>query len=304
MKNKFPYLLVFLLAACVPVQSNTTPDLYYEAQKAQATSAALQSDAEFYGRMLTGTAEAPIIHITQTAAAWQMEATSAVSTSQAMYTATQQANEFAGTATAQSWTATAVENAAQVQKAGQEAEQTAIANVSARDGLALERQQNTNKFWQAMPIIVFFAVLTLSIAGVFMILKRAQYVPGQVDARGNALPLLDVIEGTITDIDRAPTGQTSTSRKEIKLLPKFTPEQHLGVTQNDQMIDLATRGLPLQKSNEPQKRIAAQTMANSVTAGNLQNRFKLLDSGEQPPIELLDPEIVNVLEADWKEADK
>jgi hypothetical protein len=303
MKNKLPYLLLFLLAACVPVQSNT-PDLYYEAERAKATSAALQSDAEFYGRMLTGTAEAPIIHITQTAAAWQMEATSAVSTSQAMYTATQQANEFAGTATAQSWTATAIENAAQVQKAGQEAEQTAIANVSARDGLALERQQNTNKFWQAMPIIVFFAVLTLSIAGVFMILKRAQYVPGQVDARGNALPLLDVIEGTITDIDRAPTGQTSTSRKEIKLLPKFTPEQHLGVTQNDQMIDLATRGLPLQKSNEPQKRIAAQTMANSVTAGNLQNRFKLLDSGEQPPIELLDPEIVNVLEVDWKEADK
>lgn len=303
MKNKLPYLLLFLLAACVPIQSNT-PDLYYEAQRAQATSAAFQSDAEFYGRMLTGTAEAPIIHITETAAAWHMQATSAVSTSQAMYTATQQANEFAGTATAQSWTATAVQNAAQVQKASQEAEQTAIANISARDGLALERQQNTNKFWQAMPIIVFFSVLIFTIAGVFLILKRAQFVPGQVDARGNALPLLDVIEGTYTDIDRIPTGQASTSKKEIKLLPKFTPEQHLGVTQNDQMIDLATRGLPLQKSNEPQKKIAAQTMANSVTAGNLLNRFKLLDSGEQPPIELLDPEIVTVLEADWKEADK
>lgn len=71
------FFLLFL-AACAPTDA-ATPDLYLAAKSSQATADAAQYESKYLGEQLTATAEAPIIHITETAAAFQVQSAVSVS---------------------------------------------------------------------------------------------------------------------------------------------------------------------------------------------------------------------------------
>jgi hypothetical protein len=114
-------------------------DPFVAVEHAQRTAEAAQADAAFYGSQLTATAQAPIVAITATAAAWAMEQQFAQATQQS-----QAATETAAyTATAMSWTATPNATMTAV-FANSNAESTKIANAITIDNLQVERARTTN----------------------------------------------------------------------------------------------------------------------------------------------------------------
>jgi hypothetical protein len=140
MKRLWIILAFLALAGCVPVESN--PDLYVAAQSSRATSDAAAQEALFQERYLTATAEAPIIHITQTAAALVVQATqqSIDQTSTAvLWTPTPSSTPTIIPSATPNLTATL--NTAQLW-----GQQTAIANNIQRDNLELDRQRSANDF--------------------------------------------------------------------------------------------------------------------------------------------------------------
>ena len=304
MKRLLIGLIFLTLAACTTPTSGAPQDLLVSAENARLTADAAQQLAESQARYLTATAEAPIIRITETAAAFAME--------QAYWTATAQSVSSTETAamthTAAAWTPTP--NATQTAGfAVLNAQGTQIANTLERDRLALERQQKNNEFYRIAPGIAL-GMAAFAIALLLTLYTRKQrYQPAQVDARGNILPILDVVDGTVTDVDRNPNHQgrldQGLTRRWIEsrlqlpaATPEITKERQDAATERDQMIDLATRGLPTQK-DEGRKRIAAGEMTKQLSAPNLQNRFKLLDDGSN--LDVIDGEITKVLDHDWKE---
>ena len=305
MKRLLIGLIFLTLAACATPTSGAPQDLLVSAENARLTADAAQQLAESQARYLTATAEAPIIRITETAAAFAME--------QAYWTATAQSVRSTETAamthTAAAWTPTP--NATQTAGfAVLNAQGTQIANTLERDRLALERQQKNNEFYRIAPGIAL-GMAAFGIALLLMLYTRKQrYQPAQVDARGNILPILDVVDGTVTDVDRNPNHQgrldQGLTRRWIESrlqlpapTPEITKERQDAATERDQMIDLATRGLPTQK-DDGRKRIAAGEMTKQLSAPNLQNRFKLLDDGSN--LDVIDGEITKVLDHDWKES--
>ena len=301
-------ILVFLaLAGCVPVESN--PDLYVAAQNSRATSDAAAQEALFQERYLTATAEAPIIRITETAAALVVQATQ---------------QSIDQTATAVLWTPTPSSTPTIVPSATPDltatlstsqlwAQQTVISNNSQRDNLELERQESANDFWGALPGIVFVLVAGALIIGLISVVRTQRYKPVPVDARGNPAPMIDIVDGTVTDIDRSPNYRADTRedllkqwlRAKLKLLPvlpEVTAARQDATTERDQMIDLGTRGLPAQANQQTNinRKTAADGMNRLLTDENMGARFKVLEDGSG--LEVVDGEILKVLDVDWKEA--
>jgi hypothetical protein len=236
--------ITIMLAACEPMQANT-PDIYFQAQQAQATSAAAQKDSEFYGRMLTGTAEAPIIHITETAAA--VEVMRVYWTATAQQAATMTAAPM--TQTAQAWTPTP--NATSTHIAAQsELETTAMANQTRRDELALKREGIQNEFKAALPAVVLVVICCVLAWALLTQSRRERVRPIQRDARGDAPLLEDVVTGEIIDPDSNPNYSTGHSKSDIRAwlesrmgvvpqLPAVTAERQDAVKERDQLIDTA-----------------------------------------------------------------
>jgi hypothetical protein len=307
MKRLWIILAFLALAGCVPVESN--PDLYVAAQSSRATSDAAAQEALFQERYLTATAEAPIIHITQTAAALVVQATqqSIDQTSTAvLWTPTPSSTPTIIPSATPNLTATL--NTAQLW-----GQQTAIANNIQRDNLELDRQRSANDFWAALPGIVFVLVAGALIVGLISVVRTQRYKPVPVDARGNPAPMIDIVDGTVTDIDRSPNYRADTRedllkqwlRQKLKLLPVLpdvTAARQDVTTERDQMIDLGTRGLPAPANQQTNinKKTAADGMNRLLTDGNMAARFKVLEDGSG--LEVVDGEIMKVLDADWKEA--
>ena len=251
-------ILLALLVACAPQQ---TTDLYSSAYANQATADAARALAEMQTGMLTATSQAPVMHITETAAALTVGMTQ---------------SSINATATAIHWTPTVTATAtpdftATVGAAQASANSTQMANAAALDDLGRERAEIINVFVAQLPRLAFLVALGVLAMGLTWISRRERYRPLTVDQRGNPIPVMDVVDGVVTDIDRSPNYQGAMShnmlaqwaRRRLGLpaqLPAITAERQDGVTQRDQMVDLATRGL-LPSGNAPaRKQLAGQAM--------------------------------------------
>jgi len=307
----FLFLVAVALASCVPTGS---VDLYGSANSARATANAALQQAQLQEMFLTGTAQAPIVHITETAAALVVQEAQAQSTSAAGI----QTQAAGWTVTAQWWTptpnATGTAGFAQLKL-----QQTQAANQAARDMLQLEREQYTNNFWAILPGISFAIVAGVLIMGVIWVSRRERYKPAKVDARGNLLPMIDFVDGTITDPDRMPNYRGSMSNDLLAhvlawwfqnklgmppLLPEVTAKRQDEMNQRDQLVDLASRGLPESgPAKKEMKKLAGQEMAKQLSVTNLESRFKILD-GSTSDLAVIDGEIIQVLDHEWKEAEK
>jgi hypothetical protein len=298
---------LLILAACVPAAST---DLYGSANSNQLTANAALLLAQYQRDALTATAQAPIVHITETAAALVVQEAQAQSTNAAAI----QTQAGGWTQTAQWWTPTpnATSTAA---FALLNAQSTQMANQAVRDNLQLEREKYTNNFWAILPGITYAILAGILIIGVMLIVRSRRYQPAKVDARGNVLPLLDVVEGTFTDIDRSPNFRGGLNESLLKqwmrkkldlplLLPEVTAKRQDETTQRDQLLDLASRGLPqLSAGQKEVKKLAGQEMTKQLSDTNLESRFKILD-GTASNLEVIDTEIINVLDHEWTEAEK
>lgn len=287
MKKFLVLMALFLLIACVPADST---DLFSDAQSNRATADVLNYQAAMNEQAMTGTANAPIIYITGTAAAL-------------IVAQTQQAMD--ATATAVQWTptitSTPTPDATGTMSAIQLAAQgTMIANNTERDNLELARQAYTNKFWAMLPGITFAIVAMACILGLIWIGRREQYRAAPVDARGNVLPMWNTVDGVLVDVDRMPNYLGGTTRKDLPALPEVTAERQDAVTQRDQMTDLVTRGLPGGTATGGERRQIAKQQTALLEAGESRvGRFKMLEDGNG--LEIIDGEIIQTLDNAWKE---
>jgi hypothetical protein len=284
------------------------PDLYSNAQSQRQLAEQALRQAEMAEAAMTATAQAPIVGYTSTAAAVTMQAAQAQATS----FAGQQTAVGAMTATAVWWTPTPhLDSTATV--AALNAQNTMIANNLERDRLALDRETKNNEWNRLRGDLAILFVMAIVGMYAFAYIRRWSYMPATVDARGNVLPMINVVDGLATDIDRNPNFQSQLKsgimRRLIEtklglqpLLPAVTASRQDGTTERDQMVDLATRGLPGPTTeNKERKQIAAQAMANQVSGANLDSHFKMLDvTGDG----VIDETIITVLDQDWKDADK
>lgn len=306
----FVIVSALALASCVPSGSM---DLYGSANSNQMTANAALLLAQYQRDAMTATAQAPIVHITETAAAVTVQAAQAQSTS----VAAAQTQMGGLTATAVWWTATPnLDSTATV--AALNAQSTEIANRAIRDQLQLEREIKNNE-WNRLVgglALIFGAGLILILVNHY--LRRQRYQTAKVDARGNVLPLLDIVEGSFTDMDRSPNFQGPISQETLARilawwfkrkigmpqLPEVTAKRQDEMTQRDQLIDLASRGLPESgPAKREMKKLAAQEMTKQLSASSLQSRYKILD-GSSNNLDVIDGEVIQVLDQDWKEAKK
>jgi hypothetical protein len=248
MKHRFFFLLILLLGACSTTPTpNSQPDLFVEALQARATSEAALETAQFQENFLTATAQAPIIHITETAAAHSQNATTtsqALAMQQQYWTVTaqsiQETQTAAMTATANSWTATANSWTA-TPNATSTAVFAALNAQSTYVALDVERAQTTNMIKAFWLYVVGGIVLVLAILFAYVEIRRLSFMAQPVDERGKATPMIGVIDGVAWDIERSANGVIGTNMKFLKQLPQITGERQDAVTARSQMVDAATR---------------------------------------------------------------
>ncbi|MFZ5882467.1 MAG: hypothetical protein ACOYYI_01655 [Chloroflexota bacterium] len=263
-----------LLISCVPAVPQETAQSdpvqpYVDANRSRATAQAAAETAEYYSGLLTATVQAQqataterawvvqqtqvAAQITATARAWEatVAADSAQSTATAAATQTMQA--LMVQATAQAVQATSTANAANGQ-----AYATAMAGEAERVRQAVERDRQTNTLKALAPWIGLALVFPLSL---WLLYQRGRLVTIPRDARGDAPLMLDVVEGVVTDVDRSLHPQSGMRRADLASLPKPPLALQAGVTERDQMLDLATRPGGDERRKETARQIAAQNAA-------------------------------------------
>lgn len=234
------FLVALFLVSCT-TPSATAFDPNLSAVQAQLTAEAAQNQAQLYSAMATGTAQAPIVDITRTAAAFEIAEAYARSTS----TAAAQTHMAALTVTAQIWTPTP--NATMTAVFAQSyADATRVANEITLNNLAVERARDSN-IWNARKEMIFLiSLLLVALAAAYALIKRMSIVPQAVDERGRIVPVINVLEGTIVDIERSANGMVDMSKKFLAQLPAITAERQADVTTLAQKVDMSTRAkLPL-----------------------------------------------------------
>jgi len=241
--KRFLFLLTFLLTACatgtpnsfVPVAPNVA------AESARQTKQAAQAQEDLYlaqaastSQEMTAVAFAPLAQMTQAAAQLEIQNLYAHATStSAAATQTAYAEQQALMAQSTNIAGAATQQAAVTQQA--------FAVQVQSDTLALERAQLINKA-KALAVYAFgIVILFLGVAVSYTMIKRIAYIPNPVDERGKPQPMLDVVEGTSWDIDRATNGMLGTSKAFLKLLPSITAERQNEVTARAQLVDMNTR---------------------------------------------------------------
>lgn len=302
-------LFILLLVSCAPlVPYDQVPGGQgYDPASNRAMAEALLRQAELQEQQMTQAAVMTTVPMTQTVAALQVQGTEAAFTSTAGVV-TQQA---AATQTAVWWTPTPNMTGT--------LDALAISAAQTQTTLNLQREQDINDFKGKLPAYSFVIVVLVLGIVLMLIIRRNRYQAVKVDARGNVLPVLDLVDGLVTDFDRNPNHQGSVSRDLLvrilahiveqrfgmkPLLPEITAARQDATTERDQMIDLATRGLPGPSSETKEmKKLAGQQMVKQLSDTNLASRFKILD-GTASNLDVIDGHIVQVLDDEWKEAVK
>ncbi len=238
MRKFLPFLIVLFLIGCVDAGVN--PSLYDAYDSSSGTAIAAATQAQQIGMRLTDTAVAPIVSITQTAAGLIVEQTQVAS---------------ARTSTALSWTPTPSETpsitptptpnlTATLDAYLLVGKQKTIENDGKRDDLEVERERLMNYFYAALTPLSFLLVATIVIWVAFIWLRRQRYVPATVDARGNLLPIYDVVDGIAHDVDLQKYPTAGMRREDLKQISPTAGHEQAHIKENDQKIDLASRYLP------------------------------------------------------------
>lgn len=280
-------LILFLLTSCVGGAGDPLSN--------RATADALIRQAEYQEDALTATAQAPIVQITETAAAMFVEQQYWTATAQSI----QQTQMSSFTQTAFSWTPTP--------NATSTAMFMALNAQATQTQLGLERQQIKNQFEAILPGVTVVTVLLAFILVLMWASRLMRFRPATVGADGRIVPILDIVEGTFTDIERSPNyrGETFDDwinrwlMERLNMKPQLqpvTPERQDSTTQRAQLTDLATRTA----NNSSIRRAVANEMEKHLSTSNLESRFKVLGPGDAPS-GIIDDEIMNVLDAEWKE---
>lgn len=199
-----------------------------------------QSQAEYYSMVATGTAQAPIIHITETGAAFLFLMTE---------------NAINASATAAQFTATPSPLPTITQTPTPNATTTAIFNASRAEStqmaLTVERAEITNKMQAVVGYAVLFLVMIMAVMFMYVFAKRLALTPNPVDERGKAIPMINVLEGTAWDVERSANGMLSMAASYLKQLPTITAERQDLVVSRAQLVDVSTRvGRPLKRLPE------------------------------------------------------
>lgn len=187
--KKIIFFLAFLLAACsgAPTATSADVDIY-------GTSAAAQVALEHSQLAMTGTAQAQVIPITYTAAAWEQGQRE----TQAAQIAQMSTETAALTGTAISWTATP--NATSTMVAERLiAEQARIENDMRTNDLKVQRAESTNMIYAALPFVIVICVLIVAVMAGIAAAMRISKIAVPIDQRGNPQPMFDVINGEVTD---------------------------------------------------------------------------------------------------------
>ena len=260
-------VIVWFLTSCA---TPPTGDLFTGAQSNRATADALLQQAQYQEQFLTATAQAPIINITSSAAAFVMQQ----SYGQATSTAAAQTQIAAVTITAQSWTPTP--NATMTAVFAQSyADATRVANEIILNNLEVERTRSTNQLWAMAPYFVGFLVVILVVMFGIAYAKRLSFMPATVDERGKVIPIISVIDGSVTDVDRNPNYRgmlienlfQQWLRKKLdlpQLLPEITAERQDLVTARSQMVDMVTRARLPKRLLEEQERLLLPASSQSI----------------------------------------
>ncbi len=246
MKRVLFLFFLIILAACAPAVSTATQqDLFLDAARSRSTEDTARQRAQLQEGMLTATAQAPIVHLTETAAGL-------------IAMQTQQSIDW--TSTAVQWTSTPSPVPTTTPSPTPNATMTVVfANVqSIQTQVVLkgERDQMTNAgramLWYAIAIAAMF----VGIAAAYVYIKRAAFVPTPTNEQGRAQPMLNVLDAVSWDIERSANGVVGTNQKFLKQLPPITAERQDLVTARSQMVDLSTRArLPrrlLEQQNQGQ----------------------------------------------------
>lgn len=300
-----PRSLPAAVAATPDAAGATATVLSVKGTQAEGTAQAAARTAEAFRVMQTAIAGQQ----TQ-AAQMQTQSAGATATERAWvvqgWTATAVANGATSTAAAQATrearqaTVTAVfqmtANSAQVtqtQRAynlaaavlGQEATATAetLHTENERRRLDLERQRLMNVAWAVTP----WALLVLaSGAALFVILsfvRAKQAAWSAVDPAPNGDKRVVMVGGKLIDLDRTPFPVLDPNDPQLA-----STEDHMRLAQGDQRVD-AMRSLP-------------RVMQTPFPGGSVTPAFQLLAENDAPPRHLLaDPDVGQVLDADWSE---
>jgi len=280
---------IHMLAGCAP-----STDLFSQAQQAEWEAERAQREAEMLQAAMTATAGAPLLQITEQAAALELQRQRDEMTA-TTYHSTMEA----------SWTPTPNVTSTYVMAVAI-AQQTQISSDQTRNMLELERQKNSNKFKAVMPGLTFAFLGTVAVWVVITITRQKRMQVIERDERGDAPLLVDTIDGIVTDMDTSPNFQTGSRQLKgpdpLPQLPAVTAERQDTVKRNDQLVDLATRGLPGQGGKSDERRqLAAEAAMRQLPAGA--ERFKVLGPGEKPPVSVVDDETIEILDAQWKEVE-
>ncbi|HEX2994761.1 MAG TPA: hypothetical protein VHP14_08055, partial [Anaerolineales bacterium] len=218
------FILLIILTGCVTTPTAFDPNLY--AARSQMTAQAANNEAQLFGLMATGTAQAPIIHITETAAAKSVIWTQ---------------SSVDSTSTAVQWTSTPSPVPTITPSPTPNATTTLsfafVQGTQTQVVLKGDRDQMTNTahafVWYALAV----ACLIAGFSYAFVHIKRLSFVVIPTNEQGRSQPMLNVIDATATDIERAANGAAGVNRKFLKQLPMITPERQDLVTARSQMVD-------------------------------------------------------------------
>ena len=275
-------LLVLLTACTAPPQQavtyTRTPDPlqpYVDANLSQGTAIAAIATADYFSNQLTATVEAKNQVATQQAMQIQAQSTERAWNATATADSIQSTTIASGTASAAAqqaiWTQRAMDITATADSASVQAFATQQYSKARTEELSLERKELMNN----VAAIVPWAMLVISFVSLAIFFKRWTRVRViQRDPRGDAPLLLDAVDSVAYDADRNPTSTAGFQREDLKLLPQFSASDHTQTTARDQMVDLATRGLP---GTSQRKGINRQLREE-----------KLLGDGTMPKIETID----------------
>ena len=292
------YLLLlsaFLLTACAAtpaqvVYSTHTPDPiqpYVDASASRSTAVAAVATAEYFSMQLTATVETRnqiatqqefSLQATQQAAnilaterAWN--ATSTADSVQSAVIATGTASAVAQQAI---WTQRAMDVTATANSASVQAFATQQYSKARSEELSIRRKEMMNTVAAIVPWSISVGTFVVMVVVSFR-WSRVRII--QRDPRGDAPLLLNVVDGVAYDFDRHPTSTGGLQREDIKLLPQFSASDHTQTTARDQMLDLATRGLPgTYKRQANNKQLKEENLSGD----------RLLGDGAMPKIETID----------------
>jgi hypothetical protein len=276
------FLLVFVTACAAPAQAvypNRTPDpiqVYADANSSQGTAVAAIATADYFSNQLTATVEARNQSATQQAIQIQFQSTerawNATSTADSIRSTTVASGTASAVAQQVIWTQRAIDITATADSASVQAFATAQYGIAHTEELSLKRKELMNNVAAIVPwamLVITFVLLSFF----FKNWTRVRVI--QRDPRGDAPLLLDVVDSVAFDADRSPTSTAGLQREDLKHLPQFSASDHTQTTARDQMVDLATRGLPVTN----QRKGISKQLKDESTSGD----------ANMPKIETIDP---------------